>query len=535
MLIAASKCWPLWLPQLSSHAEATCVESALQGKPSQSSTYSGGCGDALPCGPASFATDGKLHTLSHTNGGPNQWWQLDLGSVKQVSSIRIWNRNDHPSEGRRCEARFFGGECPSMAKYLAGFPYDSVNQGAHVGVSMKPCSGYKCSGKRCGKKITARQPEEIYEIQCGGLSGRYVYIQLPGPYRSLNLREVKVYECSTSQTADSDVSSHADAETQSDQTFDDTRHTDDPDEAASNEEVTDSQSQGSTALQNMLSASSLEVLHRGRFCCDQSPCEGGHSSFLFEGAVAVSDCLAKCVEFGTRCKYITLHAGGGQYCQVAEFCDESGVWVGSPEETTTYFAKKLLLQSAAQPAEATTDDRQGIEEASETFPKQPDQAQTGHMHESHVGQGLEMRERHGSAPIAELLSEGTDRAVPEAGKLAAKSFPAAERPETGAGVQAALLYEGLSASGHILQTSPQSNKERTPSEQFGQRSQAREADYPLSARSQEPSIAFSSTAGSMIITPSSAAFACLTMLLPMLSLLFLRRVWWSAQRSSRSA
>ena len=34
------------------------------------------------------------NSVSHTEGQPQPWWQVDLGSVQGVRNIRIWNRTD---------------------------------------------------------------------------------------------------------------------------------------------------------------------------------------------------------------------------------------------------------------------------------------------------------------------------------------------------------------------------------------------------------------------------------------------------------
>ncbi len=63
------------------------------GKPvSQSSTESGG----LPERANDGNTNGRFqeHSVSHTQSEPNAWWEVDLGAVYNLSSIRLWNRTD---------------------------------------------------------------------------------------------------------------------------------------------------------------------------------------------------------------------------------------------------------------------------------------------------------------------------------------------------------------------------------------------------------------------------------------------------------
>lgn len=63
-----------------------------QGKATQVSTDFGG--------PANLANDGNTDgdfqkkSVSHTAAGENPWWELDLGAVKPVERIALWNRTD---------------------------------------------------------------------------------------------------------------------------------------------------------------------------------------------------------------------------------------------------------------------------------------------------------------------------------------------------------------------------------------------------------------------------------------------------------
>lgn len=62
----------------------------------------------------------------------------------------------------------------------------------------------------------------------------------------------------------------------------------------------------------------------GTFCCDQTPCSGGHSSFLFQGAgVSPAACAAKCLSAYTPdvCRFITTTTVGAPYCMNAQFCN----------------------------------------------------------------------------------------------------------------------------------------------------------------------------------------------------------------------
>lgn len=68
------------------------------------------------------------------------------------------------------------------------------------------------------------------------------------------------------------------------------------------------------------------------FCCDQAPCAGGRSAFLFEGALPVAACAAKCADWpGGAAHFITVSASG--WCQVAEWCNTTNPFAGEPAMT----------------------------------------------------------------------------------------------------------------------------------------------------------------------------------------------------------
>ena len=71
---------------------------APQGKASQISTY--------PGGPAQHANDGNTNgdfnakSVSHTEGGSDLWWEVDLGSMREIDEIVVWNRTDGNTASR---------------------------------------------------------------------------------------------------------------------------------------------------------------------------------------------------------------------------------------------------------------------------------------------------------------------------------------------------------------------------------------------------------------------------------------------------
>merc|ERR1712151_481709 len=77
-----------------------------------------------------------------------------------------------------------------------------------------------------------------------------------------------------------------------------------------------------------------EEFRTGSFCCDQTACKHGHSTFLFEGGLSRKDCIAKCFEFGDRCNFVTVHAD--IYCMVAEYCNTTNPFAGDAGDTWTF-------------------------------------------------------------------------------------------------------------------------------------------------------------------------------------------------------
>lgn len=68
-------------------------------------------------------------------------------------------------------------------------------------------------------------------------------------------------------------------------------------------------------------------MSHGTFCCDQSPCVNGHSSFLYQGAdVSPAACAAKCLNGYNPdvCRFITTAGGGAtSYCMNAQYCNST--------------------------------------------------------------------------------------------------------------------------------------------------------------------------------------------------------------------
>jgi YVTN family beta-propeller protein len=142
---------------------------ALAGTATQSSTLASGFDLA-----ASNAIDGDLTgtdesgSLAYTGSDPNSWWEIDLGQVQSIETIRLWNRSD-------CCASRLG----DFHVLVSDLPFDSQDLSEtllQVGVLDLPFPG------------TAGQQTNI----AVNTSGRYVRVQLSNQ-DFLQLAEVQIF------------------------------------------------------------------------------------------------------------------------------------------------------------------------------------------------------------------------------------------------------------------------------------------------------------------------------------------------------
>lgn len=132
---------------------------------SQSSTAYGGAAARAVDG----NTDGNFNgnSVTHTNSSFQPWWQVDLGSLHNLTQIKVWNRTDCCS-GRLANFRMFVSDSPFTSTSL----YQTTYQ---TGVS-----NYRLSG--------AVNSSTTFNVN---RSGRYVRVQLEGS-NFLSLAEVQV-------------------------------------------------------------------------------------------------------------------------------------------------------------------------------------------------------------------------------------------------------------------------------------------------------------------------------------------------------
>ncbi|XP_067026815.1 uncharacterized protein [Acropora muricata] len=117
---------------------------------------------------SSLAVDGGRRTnykmCTHTTGGPNQWWRVDLGRVEDVAEVHILNRD-------------------SYADRLNGAEIKVGDSSANGGASNHLCAANNGLGA-----------SKVGTFFCKPTaSGRFVYIRIPGNNKVVTLCEVEVY------------------------------------------------------------------------------------------------------------------------------------------------------------------------------------------------------------------------------------------------------------------------------------------------------------------------------------------------------
>ena len=144
---------------------------ALQGTATQSSTFANTQADFFS---AARAIDGDLSggsdagSLSHTEAEAEAWWELDLGRVVDIDTIRLWNRNDCCSE-----------RLSNFHVMVSAQPFsteDLALSRTQNGVIDYPTTGV--AGRQTDIKIAEQ--------------GRYIRVQLEGG-EALHLAEVQVF------------------------------------------------------------------------------------------------------------------------------------------------------------------------------------------------------------------------------------------------------------------------------------------------------------------------------------------------------
>ncbi|XP_074611760.1 receptor-type tyrosine-protein phosphatase S-like isoform X5 [Acropora palmata] len=117
---------------------------------------------------SSYGVDGGRDTnykmCTHTTGGPNPWWRVDLGRVEDVAEVHILNRNSFITRLNGAEIRVGNSTADGGARnHLCA---------TNTGLGASKVGTFFC-------KPTA--------------SGRYVYIRIPGNGKVVTVCEVEVY------------------------------------------------------------------------------------------------------------------------------------------------------------------------------------------------------------------------------------------------------------------------------------------------------------------------------------------------------
>ena len=85
----------------------------------------------------------------------------------------------------------------------------------------------------------------------------------------------------------------------------------------------------------------------GMFCCDQSPCKHGQSTFLFQGALSQEACVSKCASTA-KCNFMT-HSDNS-WCFNSEYCNTTHPFAGGSASTVHTYAKPSAAAPATSPA-----------------------------------------------------------------------------------------------------------------------------------------------------------------------------------------
>ncbi|XP_035663393.1 pentraxin fusion protein-like [Branchiostoma floridae] len=114
-------------------------------------------------------------TCSLTYTRDDVWWYVDLEETYAIGEVKIYNNDRYP-------------ERIDPFNVLVGKNSSEIDQ-----------------MEQCGGDYGADYEETpVFSINCGGMSGRYVAVSLPGEARSLNICEVRVYEYTGLDPADWD-------------------------------------------------------------------------------------------------------------------------------------------------------------------------------------------------------------------------------------------------------------------------------------------------------------------------------------------
>ncbi|XP_062279166.1 uncharacterized protein LOC133983967 [Scomber scombrus] len=140
----------------------TDVNLAVLGKASQSSLYSYLC-DPYHAIDGYHATTWAEGSCSCTKSTLSPWWQLDLGKIHKVNTVKITNTKNYPT-------------------YLNGAEIRIGNSPAQTGTNNPRCA-----------LITSIPAGFTHEFDCKGMDGRYIIIVAPGKTVYLTLCEVEVY------------------------------------------------------------------------------------------------------------------------------------------------------------------------------------------------------------------------------------------------------------------------------------------------------------------------------------------------------
>ena len=114
-------------------------------------------------------------SIAHTADQPNSWWQIDLGSVQSIGTVKIFNRDDC------CQDRLNG-----VVVLVSDTPFD---------VSADGPANFSAAVANADAQTTIVTSTGDETLDFGGVSGRYIRLQKNGVSNVtgiINIAEVKV-------------------------------------------------------------------------------------------------------------------------------------------------------------------------------------------------------------------------------------------------------------------------------------------------------------------------------------------------------
>jgi len=149
-----------------------------QGKSAaQSSTYTSAAASKAVDGNTNNSWSGGSISATEDNTGEKSWWQVDLGSVSNISSVKIFNRTGDGSSAKNKLKNYY--------VIVSSVPFPAGN------VDPTSITGYEW------RQFNSAVAEHPTTFNLSSVTGRYVRVQLNTDNVILNMSEVEVWGTSS--------------------------------------------------------------------------------------------------------------------------------------------------------------------------------------------------------------------------------------------------------------------------------------------------------------------------------------------------